>query len=249
MENAKKNLIGNRSKDNNTLFMNFTNKEHHPKVFGRRQSRPLKEESQKLYDELLPIIRFDPKTFNWNTDQKCVLEIGFGGGEHITFQALKNPDVQFIGAEPFINGVASLLKLIKQHNIHNIKIWDDDIHLLLDKIPKKEVFDLTYLLFADPWPKKRHHNRRFVQFHNIQHIHALLKPNGKWFIATDHVTYREWILEHFDASKALFTQQRPDIYERPPQEEWPETRYEAKGIKEGRHSAYMIYNKNNTCDQ
>lgn len=223
--------------------MNLRNEEHQPKVFGRRKARPLRSETQKLYDELLPVIRFDPETFNWNTGQKRVLEIGFGGGEHIAFQALKHPDIQFIGAEPFINGVASLLKLIKLHEIKNITIWDDDIHLLFDKIPKKEVFDLAYLLFADPWPKKRHHNRRFVQCKNIQRVHELLKPNGKWFIATDHVTYREWILEHFDASKSLFTQQRPDIYERPPLEEWPKTRYEDKGVREGRHSAYMIYQK------
>lgn len=228
--------------------MNLNNAVHHPKVFGRRKSRPLKGDTQKLYDELLPRIRFNPDTFNWYTSQKHVLEIGFGGGEHIAFQALKNPDVQFIGAEPFMNGVASLLKLVKQHNILNIKIWDDDIHLLFDKMPQKDIFDLIYLLFADPWPKKRHHNRRFVQLHNIQRVHELLKPNGEWFIATDHVTYREWILACFDASKSLFTQQRSDIYERPPQTTWPKTRYEDKGIREGRHSAYMIYKKeNNPC--
>jgi len=225
--------------------MDLTTDEHSPKVFGRRKARPLKAQTQTLYDNLLPSLRFNPDTFNWNTDQKLVLEIGFGGGEHLAFQALKNPDVQFIGAEPFINGIASLLKLIEEHNIQNIKIWDDDIHLLFDKIAKNEVFDFIYLLFADPWPKKRHHNRRFVQKDHIKRVHKLLKSNGHWFIATDHVTYRKWILEHFEAFQSLFSQQRPDIYMRPPEEEWPKTRYEEKGVREGRHSAYMIYKKIN----
>ena len=226
-------------------MMDLKNK-NSPKVFGRRKARPLKEQTQKLYEDLLPSIRLNPKTFNWNLDKKLVLEIGFGGGEHLAFQALKNPDIQFIGAEPFINGIASLLKIIEEHNIKNIKIWDDDIHLLFDEIPKHEVFDFAYLLFADPWPKKRHHNRRFVQTHNIQRLHQLLKTDGQWFVATDHVSYREWILEHFDASKSLFIQQRSDIYTRPPETQWPKTRYEEKGTREGRHSAYMIYKKIST---
>lgn len=217
--------------------------DHSPKVFGRRKARPLKAQTQKLYDDLLPSIRLNVETFDWHANQKLILEIGFGGGEHLAFQALKNPDTQFIGAEPFINGIASLLKLIEEYNIKNIKIWDDDIHLLFDKIPKQEVFDFVYLLFADPWPKKRHHNRRFVQKHNIEHVHKLLKTDGEWFVATDHVTYREWILEHFDALQTLLIQQRPDIYARPPAQEWPKTRYEEKGVREGRHSAYMIYKK------
>ncbi|PIZ32309.1 MAG: tRNA (guanosine(46)-N7)-methyltransferase TrmB [Alphaproteobacteria bacterium CG_4_10_14_0_8_um_filter_37_21] len=218
---------------------------HHPKVFGRRKARPLKEQTQELYDNLLPSIRFNPDSFNWDTQNKLVLEIGFGGGEHLAFQALQNPNTHFIGAEPFINGIASLLKLIEEYNINNISIWDDDVHLLLDKAPKKEVFDRAYLLFADPWPKKRHHNRRFIQKDNIKRIHELLKPGGHWYIATDHVTYREWILEHLNASDALFTQERSDIYARPPEAQWPKTRYEEKGAREGRHSAYMTYKKIN----
>lgn len=216
---------------------------HAPKVYGRRKSRPLKLHTQMLYEELLPKLVFNIHAEDIKVFQRCCLEIGFGGGEHLAYQALKNPDVFYIGAEPFVNGVASLLKLIEQHDIKNIRIWPNDIHLLFQIFPDQALFDSVYLLFADPWPKKRHHNRRFIQDHTIERIHRYLKNDGRWFVATDHVSYREWILEHFERHQNFFTQIRHDAYERPSTEDWPITRYEEKGIQEGRQSAYFIYQK------
>lgn len=210
---------------------------------GRRQLRPLSAEKKAIYDDKLPQLKATLHNDFWTTDKPLGLEIGFGGGEHLAQVASQNPDKQFIGAEPFINGVASIIKHIETNNLSNIWVWDDDIHLLLSRIPVPAVFDSVHLLFADPWPKKRHSKRRFLQNDTIKRIHDLLKPNACWYIATDHVAYREWILEHFDAHKHLFTQIRSDIFERPSINEWPQTRYEEKALKEGRNNSYMIYKK------
>ncbi|CAO5682866.1 MAG: tRNA (guanine-N(7)-)-methyltransferase [Holosporales bacterium] len=215
-----------------------------PKVFGRRLSRPLRTEKKSLYEESLPHLNKPLEGRFWeDIKSPLYLEIGFGGGEHLAQKAFDNSDVQFIGSEPFINGVASLLKHIQEKNIKNILVHDDDIHKLLNRIDQPCIFDRVYLLFADPWPKKRHHKRRFVQDETIKRIHTLLKDGGEWFIATDHVDYRSWILEHFDAYKNLFQQVRPNIYDRPCVNDWPITRYEEKAKREGRFSTYMIYKK------
>ena len=217
------------------------------KVYGRRLSRPLRNEKQGYYDNLLPLLK-EPLNVNfWEMDplKPLCLEIGFGGGEHLSELSIKNPNTQYIGAEPFINGVASLLTHIEQKKIKNILVWDDDIHKLLDRIPIKGVFDCVYLLFADPWPKKRHNKRRFVSDKTIGKIHNLLKEDGKFYIATDHEDYRQWILTHFEKNTHLFKQIRDDIYLRPAPDEWPITRYEEKAKREGRFSSYMIYQKIN----
>ncbi|CAO4840122.1 MAG: tRNA (guanine-N(7)-)-methyltransferase [Holosporales bacterium] len=212
------------------------------KVYGRRASRPLKVHTKGLYETLLPSLRFE-KQRDFPFSNNVYLEIGFGGGEHIAQKAQMDPNSLFIGAEPFVNGVASLLKHIESNATGNIRIFDHDIRLLLNDLPTENVFDGVYLLFADPWPKKRHFKRRFVQDDMIVQIHKLLKPNACWFVATDHADYRAWMLEHFDRHTDLFTQIRPDIYERPDPNVWPITRYEEKAIQEGRPCSYMIYQK------
>jgi tRNA (guanine-N7-)-methyltransferase len=165
------------------------------------------------------------------------LEIGFGGGEHLAFRALQSPETLFIGAEPFVNGVASLITHIAADNIPNIQIWNDDIHLLLDQIKTKDIFERVYLLFPDPWPKRRHHERRFISDESVKRIHELLIPGGEWFIATDHPDYRDWVLKHLDT--LLFIPMRPDISERPT--DWPVTRYEQKAL--AGQASYHIYKK------
>lgn len=213
---------------------------HKRKVHGRHSARPLKTQKKELYTSLLPELTYT----GLNAEQKeTFLEIGFGGGEHLAQQAEKKPSSFFIGCEPFVNGVASLLKHINDRGLENIRIFDNDVHLLLESINQPEVFDGVYLLFADPWPKKRHYKRRFVQDDTINRIHSLLKKDACWYIATDHEDYRQWILEKFDQHKHLFTQIRQDIYLRPSSTDWPITRYEQKAIDENRPCGYMIYKK------
>ena len=212
-------------------------------LYGRRQSRPLKDRQQDLFQTLLPTLRFSGLETEWISGQKKIwLEIGFGGGEHLCRQALAHSDIIFIGCEPFVNGVASLLSQVQDYNLRNVKIFQDDACFLLKNQPSQSL-DKVFLLFPDPWPKKRHFKRRFVQKETIKEIYRLLKPGGEWRIATDHAGYADWVKEQFcDAEVSiLFTQQRPDIYLRPDQSEWPETRYEQKAKLAKRKSAFFSF--------
>jgi len=208
-------------------------------VYGRRQSRPLKKDSRNLFDTLLPALLFSKDVLQ----QKHIwLEIGFGGGEHLCQQALAHPDVTFIGCEPFVNGVASLLKHIEKHSLGNVRIFQDDANLLLQTLGSHSMENI-FLLFPDPWPKKRHYKRRFVQRATIQEIHRILTPTGSFRIATDHPDYAHWVLEQFNdpVVKDLFDQTRKDIYSRPGYLEWPETRYEQKAKLAGRPAAFFSF--------
>jgi tRNA (guanine-N7-)-methyltransferase len=172
------------------------------------------------------------------------LEVGFGSGEHLSQQALNNPDKLYIGCEPFVNGIASLLQKIESYQIHNILLFPDSIHLLLKELPD-ECFGEVFLLFADPWPKKRHHKRRFIQDYTIKEIYRLLKPDGSWKIATDHEGYQQWILEHFEKPEVqeMFGQMLPDMWQRPELKEWPETRYEQKASQKARSPIFLKFKR------
>lgn len=225
------------------------NLENHPmrkrSVYGRRQARPLKERQKNLFDTLLKEV-----TFSLSKAEDCQLfqkkrvwmEIGFGGGEHLSQQALNNPDITFIGCEPFLNGIGSLLTQIDDQKLKSVWIHSDDARLLLNQIPSNSL-EKIFLLFPDPWPKKRHHKRRFIQQETIKEIHRVLKPNSEWRIATDHAGYYEWVLSQFETPEAmaLFKQQREDVFDRPLTEDWPETRYEQKARLVGRKSAFFSF--------
>lgn len=217
--------------------------QHRKTIYGRRQSRPLKDRQKTLFDTLLPTIMFsDANAKSFISHKPIWIEIGFGGGEHLCRQALNHPDIDFIGCEPFVNGVGSLLSQIADYTLRNIKVFPNDARFLLTALPSSSV-DKIFLLFPDPWPKNRHSKRRFVQKETIQEIHRLLKPTGEWRIATDHAGYASWVEEQFDDLEisALFTQQRQDIYARPAVDEWPETRYEEKAKLALRKSAFFSF--------
>ena len=146
------------------------------RFFGRRKSRPLKPRQRRLMETLLPALRVeekdaarlrDPATLFDSAPERLVLEIGFGGGEHLVHRAMEHPDWGFIGAEPFINGVAKLLAAIDEKGLSNVRVWFDDARLLLPLIGD-ETLDAVWLLYPDPWPKKRHHKRRFVNPENLR---------------------------------------------------------------------------------
>lgn len=213
-------------------------------LYGRRLSRPLGVDKNQIYEDQLKFFKQPLLQENfWKIDKPLYLEIGFGGGEHLAQKALKNPHIQFIGAEPFVNGVASLLQHIEKYRLTNIWIWDDNIHDLFSNIKDVQVFDAVYLLFADPWPKKKHFKRRFIQNDSIKKVHQLLKNDASWYIATDHLEYRSWMLELFEINQNIFKQTRHNIYERPLLEEWPLTRYEEKARNKNIPISYMIYKK------
>jgi len=190
-----------------------------------------------LLDELLPKITA-PKTDHEfmevaNTYKEVALEIGFGNGEHTAQYALNNPEKCLIGCEPFLNGVASLLSKIEDNNITNIRIFADDVNILLDEAPEN-YFDSVFIICPDPWPKKKHHKRRIVNDAFIKKLANKIKHGGSIVIATDHAEYAEAI---FDVLKQLtlgfnFAPKALDECKKLP-DNWIYTKYQRRGMNLG----------------
>lgn len=220
------------------------------RVYGRRKGRPLRPGRQALLDDLLPRVRvpvregarIDPARLFEPAPSRVWLEIGFGAGEHLARQAAANPEVGFLGSEFFLNGVASLLRHIAEDGLENIRVWDEDARDLIDALPDAAI-ERVFLLFPDPWPKARHEDRRFVSQPNLDALARILTDGGELRIASDHPVYQAWTLEQLG--------ERPDFEEmrrhagawpdRPA--DWPETRYEAKAIRQGRQCLYLAYRR------
>ncbi|MBX9805471.1 MAG: tRNA (guanosine(46)-N7)-methyltransferase TrmB [Alphaproteobacteria bacterium] len=168
------------------------------------------------------------------------VEIGFGGGEHLAAQAIRHPDVGFVGCEPFVNGVATLVLQIQEQSLQNIRIVKDDARLLLARLPDQSV-GAFFVLFPDPWPKKRHNKRRIIQDASVDAFTRILKPGGSLTMATDDADYALWMQDVMSRHPEfeLVLESRTTIYERP--ENWPITRYEQKGIACGRAPVYLVY--------
>lgn len=221
------------------------------KIWGRKQSRPLKTYQKSLLEQLLPLLQIkmtsemnlDLATLFHTPKQDYHLEIGFGGGEHLATRADESPEIGFLGCEPFINGVASLLKHIDTNSIGNIRIIMDDARLLLKLLPDQSLSRI-YVLFPDPWHKKRHHKRRIISNETIEDLSRVLKNRGELYMATDIIEYAMWMQETLKPRQELILDmgQRQSLTERPT--DWPHpTKYEMKGVREGRQATYMIYRK------
>lgn len=158
-----------------------------------------------------------------------VLEIGFGGGEHLAAQAAAHPEQRFIGVEPFLNGVASCLRHIEESGVTNIRLHHGDARDLIARLPDASL-DLVYILFPDPWPKARHHKRRLIQREFLDELARVMKPGAEVRFATDWANYAAWTLEHFTRdARFAWTAERAEDWRIP----WPghvTTRYEAKKL-------------------
>jgi tRNA (guanine-N7-)-methyltransferase len=207
------------------------------KFFGRLKTRRLTKQQTKLIATLLPQIRFE----KCDSKIETFLEIGFGKGEHIVSLAEQNPNNIYIGCDPFINCVAALLCHIFQKQIGNIRIYDDDARKLMHILPSNSISGV-FLMFPDPWPKRRHIERRFVNNSNIAKMHRILKADGIWRIATDHSEYAKHILKNFKLCENLF--ELAEIFSeenRPSEVEWPKTKYEEKTTSKS--IMYVTYTK------
>jgi tRNA (guanine-N7-)-methyltransferase len=156
----------------------------------------------------------------------------------LAHQAELFPDINFIGAEPFHNGVAKLLALIEEKAIGNIRIHDDDVRYLLERLPPA-CLTRIYVLYPDPWPKKRHHERRIVSADTLKQFHALLKPDGIFLFASDIDDYIEWTLRECSEHGGFELVSNSSE----PLENWIQTRYEAKAKREGRESRYLTFHR------
>ena len=210
--------------------------------FGRRKGKPLRLGQRQAVETVLPKLLVDlskpapirlSELFE-NSVDAVRLEIGFGGGEHLLHAARTNPATGFIGVEPFESGLAKAVTAIGREAIRNVRLYDQDAVLLLDWLPPASIARID-LLFPDPWPKKRHWKRRFVNQANLDRIARCLVAEGTLRLATDVESYAEWVCE--EVVKHPRTIVVGDSGE--PWSDWPGTRYEAKAARAGRGARYI----------
>ncbi|NIX75554.1 tRNA (guanosine(46)-N7)-methyltransferase TrmB [Microvirga terricola] len=215
--------------------------------FGRRKGKKLRAGQDDLVRNLLPSIRVTPgvgpaELFAKPADaaRPTWLEIGFGGGEHLAHQARAHRDIDFIGCEPFVNGMAKLLAVIDEEELGNVRVWDDDVTDLLPTFPEA-CLDRVYILYPDPWPKRRQRKRRLVSDEMLTMLARVMKPGAELRFASDIDDYIGWVLARLlRSSDFRWTATRADDW-RKPYEGWPGTRYEAKAIREGRVPSYLTF--------
>jgi len=220
-----------------------------PKVYGRRQDKPLKPRQARLMETLLPDVSvpdptaadFDFAALSGGFDDVW-LEVGFGGGEHLAWQAARRPETLMIGAEPFVNGVAKLLGAIDEGGLKNVRVLHGDARPLLEALPDAALGRLL-VLHPDPWPKTRHHKRRMISPWFLDEAARLLKPGAELRVASDVPDYVAWTLMHvLPRTDFEWTARRPEDWRARPEDQ-PETRYAAKGLREGRPPAFLIFRR------
>ncbi len=208
--------------------------------FGRIKSRKLSDHKSHLLEDLFPTYDILQQSREQDCDQKNYLEIGFGFGDFTYQKAKENPDTFFFGSEPHLNGVVNLLAKLEVEPLANLKISTTDVRLLLAKFPDK-FFDQIFILFPDPWPKAKHFKRRLINQEFLDEILSpKMKSNAKLTIATDHDSYKTWILCEIDRSKKFIwdANSKKDWQIFP--QDWVITKYQKKAAREGRVS--VIFN-------
>ena len=209
-------------------------------LHGRRRGKKLRAGQQSLLDTLLPRLmlavppapgRIDlADAFGGRLPPDGVwLEVGFGAGEHLVWQAEQHPGVGLIGCEPYLNGVAKCLAHIERAGVDNIRLFTDDARLVMAALPERSLAR-AFVLFPDPWPKTRHHKRRFVQRETLSRLAELMVPGAELRLATDDPSYLPWMLEHAIPHPAFeWLANRPADWRQRPAD-WPATRYERKQL-------------------
>ena len=219
-------------------------------LFGRRKGHKLRAHQADLIEQLLPRLSLDiagpsppdlADLFDPRVDE-VRLEIGFGGGEHLIAEARAFPKTGFIGCEPYVNGMAKILTQIEAHKINNIRLFAGDAAELLAWAPPRALARID-LIHPDPWPKRRHWKRRFVQDATVAAIARVLKPDGEFRFVSDIDDYGAWTLRHVLRSPDFdWTAERAFDWQLP----WADytmTRYGTKAEREGRRAAYLRFRK------
>jgi tRNA (guanine-N7-)-methyltransferase len=221
------------------------------RLWGRRMTRPLGKDRAIAYEKLMPLLCISelseknthPSTFFSKKYKEHWLEIGYGGGEHLAVLMQQNPDVAFIGAEPFINGTASFMQIVQHKPTDNVRVFNDDAMLLIESLAD-ESFERIYILNPDPWPKNRHAKRRIVRTENLDQFARVLKPGGMLAMCTDVAALAEWMLTQTSNHPAFtWTANSCSDWQNPPPNWASTTRYREKGAKAGRKMTYLIFKK------
>jgi len=221
--------------------------------YGRRRGKGLRESQKTYLDEDLAAL--SPGRVSWeeNPDRlpldlgarfpgrEIWLEIGFGGGEHMVQQAALHPQAGIVGCEPFINGVAMLLRKIRDAGVENVAVHPGDARDLFDVLPAASVAK-AFLLYPDPWPKKKHHRRRFVTPEHLEPLARAMRPGAELRVATDIPDYVRQALEEVPDHGFEWVAERPADW-REPWDDWIPTRYEQKALREGRVPHYLTFRR------
>lgn len=221
--------------------------------YGRFKGKHLRPSQEAYLQE--DLARFSPGPVGWEENPERApldlaarfgerdiwLEVGFGGGEHMLHQAQANPHIGFIGCEPYINGVAMLLGKIRKAGCENIAIYPGDVRNMFDVLPEASIAR-AFLLYPDPWPKKRHHRRRFVTAEHLAPLARALQREAIFRVATDIPDYVRQTLEAVPRQGFEWLCERPVDW-RTPWPDWTSTRYEQKALREGRVPHYLTFRR------
>ena len=213
-------------------------------VKGRE--RPLSKKQKQVFLSLSKY-EFDfflLRDIDYPKKNKIFLEIGFGSGEIIFKEARKNPNNIYMGIEYYRRGVAQLLKKIEDHNLKNIKIFHGDAHKFLENF-SGIFFDEVWLFFPDPWPKKRHEKRRFIQKESINKLNEVIKPKGNLYISSDDRSYIAWTLSLFNQNNKFEWLAENHSDWKNPYEDYHGSRYEEKGLRKNRKPYFLKFKKLN----
>ena len=225
----------------------------HRNFYGRLKGKTLKDSQKRYLDE--DLARLSPGPVSWEDnpdrtpldlgalfgDRDVWLEVGFGGGEHLVHQAVTYPQVGIIGAEPYINGVAMLLGKIRRAGAATLAVHPGDARDLMDVLPDASIAK-AFLLYPDPWPKTRHHRRRFVTPEHLAPLARALKPGAEFRVATDIPDYVRQTLEEVPKAGFEWLADRPQDW-RVAWPDWISTRYEQKALREGRVPHYLTFRR------
>lgn len=223
--------------------------------YGRRRGKTLRSSQREYMDSDLIALQVPDVSWEENPDRNKIdpkalfpgkdevwLEIGFGGGEHMVHQAASYPDIGIIGCEPYINGVAMLLGKIRAAGVNNLAIHPGDARDMFDVLPDGSI-DKAFLLYPDPWPKARHHRRRFVNPEFLDPLAAAMKPGAILRVATDIEDYVRQTLEELTKHPEFeWLAEGPEDW-RKPWDDWQSTRYEIKALREGRTPHYLTFRR------
>ena len=221
-------------------------------VYGRRKGRRLRAAQRERLAGSTGTIRFElpaegglrPSELFPRTYADYWLEIGFGAGEHLAEQAARHPELGFLGAEVFENGVARLLAELEGRRLDNVRVLMDDARLLLRALPTHSI-GRAFILFPDPWPKLRHHKRRMVSAGTLDELGRVLREGAELRLATDDVGYLRSMLELAPVHPQFeWLARGPADWRRRP-EDWPPTRYEEKAIAAGRTPYFLRFRRRN----
>ena len=221
-------------------------KRNEKNFYGRRKGRKVSPTISKLveeYSQKFYIQENEISKLKLHENEKNILEIGFGNGENLVNMSLNKPNDLFIGCDAYYNGCAKLIKKILNNNIKNIKIWPDDINLIIKKF-KKNFFDFILIIQPDPWPKKKHKKRRLIQQKFLDDLNQILKREGELIISTDHNVMKSWVLEQLHIREDFLWIKNGSHYQNKRPEWIINTKYTNKASQNNRVVNWFFFKKN-----